>query len=124
MRTDSGYFRGLCNSLRSSNNIKEMLEIQPYFSKQDGKPKTTCFVIQNGVALKHFFNKNNLGDFPQLETHDFKGKIMYDGSKQIEYWKNWLTQTFSETIEMPNPILKQALEIDTNEWKEVSDLPF
>lgn len=124
MRTDSGYFRGLCNSLRSSNNIKEMLEIQPYFSKQDGKPKTTCFVIQNGVALKHFFNKNNIGDFPQLETHDFKGKIMYDGSKQIEYWKNWLTQTFSVTIEEQNPILKQELEIDTNEWKEVSDLPF
>jgi len=123
MRTDSGYFRGLCNSLRSSSNIKEMLEIQPYFSKQDGKPKTTCFVIQNGAALKHFFNKNNIGDFPQLETHEFKGKIMYDGTKQIEYWKNWLIQSFSETIEEQKPILEQISEIETIS-EVIDDLPF
>jgi len=120
MRTDSGYFRGLCNSLRSSNAIKQMLEIQPYYSKQDGMPKTTCFVIQNGTALKHFFNKNNLGDFPQLETHEFKGQTMYDGTKQIEYWKNWLNQTFTETSELQ----KQIFETEPQISAATDDLPF
>ena len=120
MRTDSGYFRGLCNSLRSSSNVKEMLEIQPHFSKQDGKPKTTCFVFQNGTALKHFFNKNNLGDLPQLETTDFKGQTMYDNTKQIEYWKNWLNQTFTETTEKPKPIFASDSEIS----EATDDMPF
>lgn len=120
MRTDSGYFRGLCNSLRSSSNPKEMLEIQPHFSKADGKPKTTCFVMQNGTALKHYFTKNNLGDFPQLETHEFKGQIMYDGTKQIEYWKKWLNEIFSESTEESKPVFAIESQIS----QATDDLPF
>lgn len=118
MKTDSGYFRGLCNSLKSSSNPKDLLEIQPHFSKSDGKPKTTCFVSQKGVALKHFFTKDKLGDLPPLETHEFKGQTHYDGTKQIEYWKKWLTETFNE--EMPPPPPAPVSEVS----QALDDLPF
>ena len=119
MRTDSGYFRGLCNSLRSASYPKEILEITPHFSKADGKTKTTCFVKQNGVTLKHFFTKNNMGDFPQLEIHEFKGQTMYDNIKQIDYWKNWMNQTFPEIVEE-----QKQPKLDFGSESLVDDMPF
>jgi hypothetical protein len=121
MRIDSGYFRGFCNSLRSSSYPTEILEITPHFNKADGKTKTTCFVKQNGVTLKHFFTKNNMGDLPSLEIHEFKGQPMYDNVKQIEYWKNWLNQTFPETTEEQNS--KQS-KLDFDSEPLLDDMPF
>ena len=121
IKTDSGYFRGLCNSLRSGNP-KELVEIQPHCSKEDGKVKTTCFVMQNGAALKHFYTKNNAGDYPQLEVHEFKGKTMYDGTKQIEFWKKWLNETFVAAPEDQKPSsAPEAPELNT---PLEDDLPF
>jgi hypothetical protein len=89
MGVDSGYFRGFCNSLRSGDYTKKV-RIAPFFADKDGKKSSTCFVEQNGKALKHFFTKDNPGELPPVEKVTFKGKDNYDGTKQIEYWKNWL----------------------------------
>lgn len=120
MKTDSGYFRGLCNSLRSSKNPKEMVAIQPHYSKSDGKPKTTCFVSQNGITLKHFFKKDNLGELPPLETQEFKGQIHYDGTKQIEFWKNWLNSIYGNELPSPPPAPAPLSE----KSEALDDLPF
>lgn len=121
MRTDSGYFRGLCNSLKSSNYPKETIEVVPHFNNTDGKSKTTCFVKQNGISLKHFFTKQNVGEFPQLEVQEFKGKVIYDNSKQIAYWKNWLNQLFIETKE---ELKVNQKKLDFDSTSQIDDFPF
>ena len=90
MRTDSGYFRGFCNSLKSSPNPTERINIAPSSKEKDGKPQTTCFVKQYGRALKHAHTMDNMGDLPQVKQVTFKGKTQWDGTEQINYWKNWL----------------------------------
>lgn len=89
VRTDSGYFRGLCNKLKTGDPAKP-LKISASYKVENEKPQTTCFVEQNGKSLKHAFTKDNPGDFPQLEKISFKGNDMWDGTKQIQYWKDWL----------------------------------
>lgn len=89
VRTDSGYFRGLCNKLRSGDPTKPV-KISASYKMENDKPQTTCFVEQGGQSLRHTFTKDNHGDFPQLEKISFKGNDMWDGSKQIQYWKDWL----------------------------------
>jgi len=91
MRTDSGYFRGFCNSLKSSPNPTEKINIAPSSKEKDGKPQTTCFVKQYGRALKHAHTLNNMGDLPQVTKVTFKGKDQWDGTEQIAYWKKWLS---------------------------------
>ena len=119
IKVDSGYFRGFVNSLRSSTNPKSMVEIQPHMSK-DGKKQTTCFVSQNGITLKHFFTKNNIGDLPQLEKFEFKGETKYDNTKQIEYWKKWINETFNEPTDGSSSIVEPISEVS----KSLDDLPF
>lgn len=96
MHVDSGYFRNFCNALKSGKP-KEEVYIQPSYKKDEkGKTMAGCFVSQNGKYLKHAHTKDAPGDLPQLEKVTFKGETRYDNSKQIEYWKNWISKTFEE----------------------------
>jgi hypothetical protein len=94
MNLDSGYFRSLCNSLKSGNPHEE-ITITPKL-KEDGK--TVCFVEQNGKYLKHYFTKDFNGKdgdiLPELTPVIFKGATKYDNTNQLNYWKNWLKATY------------------------------
>lgn len=120
MRTDSGYFRGLCNSLRSGNPL-EAIKISPSAKEVNGKKQITCFVQQDGKWLKHFFNKDNNGDLPILEKVSFKGKDIYDGTAQVNYWKEWLFETYNNanSTEQINP---EEHSIDS--FESDNDIPF
>jgi hypothetical protein len=101
MNVDSGYFRGFCNALRNGNPT-EVVRVKPNYKEVDGKKSSTCFVEQNGKALKHAFTKDHPGDLPPVEKVTFKGKDAYDGTKQQIYWKNWLNSiTWAEVSAEP-----------------------
>ena len=92
MRTDSGYFRGFCNSLKSGYPTEMPFTLTPSSKKGDNdKPQTTCFIKQDGLTLKHKHTKDNPGDLPPLEKLMFRGEDVWDSTKQIQYWKDWLS---------------------------------
>jgi len=122
MRTDSGYFRGFCNSLKTGNPTEEV-NIRPYMDTKDGKNKTTIFVRQNGKTLKHFHTVDNMGDLPSVQKVVFKGKEEYDGTEQLEYWKNWISsQKWSESESSNAPVVQK--ENNKDEMVIDDDLPF
>jgi hypothetical protein len=119
IKTNSGYFRGLCNSLASSEAPKEILKIVPSLKKDEkGKPKSTCFVGQNGKFLKHAFTKENMGALPDLDKVTFKGEVQYDNTKQLEFWKNWLNVIYNS-----KPIINEPGS-DEDDEAYIDDLPF
>jgi len=115
MRTDSGYFRGLCNCLRNAKT-NEAVGIYPNLKEIDKKTTTTCFVKQNDVWLKHFFTKENMGDFPELKRIEYKDQIIYDNQEQIDYWKNWLINTFNN-VTSESQIIEADIDLP-------DDMPF
>jgi hypothetical protein len=125
MRTDSGYFRGFCNSLKTGSNF-ELVNIRPYLDVKDGKNKTTIFVSQNGKTLKHYHTVNNMGDLPSVKKVTFKGKEEWDGSEQLEYWKNWLSsQIWDEQEEVRTPEIKKEQNVKESDDDMIDDdLPF
>ena len=89
VRTDSGYYRGLTNAI-ANGDIKQPVKLIASSKLGDnGKPQTTIFVQQNGKALKWKWSKDNMGDLPQLEKVKVKGQMVYDNSKQLEYFENF-----------------------------------
>jgi hypothetical protein len=97
MKTDSGYFRSFCNSIKSGDITKPMT-IVPKFDDKNGKNKTIIFVYQNKKALKHFHTLNNMGDLPPVLKVTFKGKESWDGTEQLEYFKNWLMSAVNKSV--------------------------
>ena len=94
MNTDSGYFRAFCNSLKSGNPQKEVTITPSSKIQENGNPQTTCFVLQDGKYLKHYFTRNFNGEgkdvLPELKKIEFKGETKYDNTEQLKYWKGWL----------------------------------
>lgn len=125
MRTDSGYFRTLCNSLKSGVTYEEV-NLRPYIENKDGKTKTVIFVKQNDKTLKHFHTQQNMGELPTIRKVTFKGKEQWDGSDQIEYWKNWLLSQrwfqLSNQDSKPEKVDKAKNEDDLLEIPD--DMPF
>jgi hypothetical protein len=89
MRVDSGYFRSFCNALKSGN-IFDKFRFSPFYSEENGKPRTVLFLKQNSIPLKFYHTQKNMGDLPPLEKIMVRGQEIWDGTKQINYWKNFL----------------------------------
>jgi hypothetical protein len=109
MRTESGYFRGLCNSLKSGKPT-ELVTLSPNSKNVNGKPVTTIFVKQMEKWLKHYHTAEDKGDMPELIKVEFKGNVHYDNSDQINYWKNWATKTFANGGK-PNTFIENEEEV-------------
>ena len=91
VRTDSGSFRGLTQSIANAD-INSAVKLIPSSKTGDnGKPQTTIFVSQHGKALKWKWkwNKDHQGDLPPLEKVKIKGQDVYDNSKQLEYFEQF-----------------------------------
>jgi hypothetical protein len=106
VRTDSGYFRGLTNSIANADVSQEVKLIANSKTGDNGKPQTTIFVNQNGKALKWKWSKDNQGELPELEKVKVKGQYVYDNSKQLEFFEKFWTniiKTEKPTIEEDAP---------------------
>lgn len=126
VRTDSGYFRGLCNKLKSGDPTKP-LKVSASYKMENDKPQTTCFVEQYGKSLKHTFTKDNPGDYPQLEKISFKGNDMWDGANQIQYWKNWLLSIkfdHEAVVSVEPTKVKSEIPEPDSITEPLDDLPF
>lgn len=112
IRVDSGYFRAMCNALKTGD-INKIVKLRAVFKESNGKKETGMYVFQNDKALKHAHTKDNLGDMPPMEKVVFKGEETWDNTKQLQFWKDWLkslkfeqekvdqTEIFDEVGEVP-----------------------
>lgn len=121
IKLDSGYFRGFCNSLKTGNPNEEVY-IKPSLTKDDkGRNSSTCFVKQGNYYLKHAYNRNNMGDLPELKVMTFGGKTIYDNTDQLAFWKRWLDKVINQREgkeEKPNNNFEES-----NDFID-DDLPF
>jgi len=86
IRCNSMYFRALCNSLMTGN-ILDPFTIEPSYNERENK--STVFVSQHGKTLKWRHTMDNPGDMPLAEKYEVNEKIIYDFTKQTEFYINW-----------------------------------
>lgn len=75
------------NFLKKLPNIdvtKEM-KVQPSIQEVDGKKKSSLFVSQDGVSIKHAFTREVPNGMPEMEQITVKGQLQWDDTKQIEW---------------------------------------
>ncbi len=141
MRTDSGYFRCFCNSLKNGDSTKRV-KIVPMYEEDGAKKKSWMYVHQNGdeKGLQWYSTKADPKDVPALDKVMFKGKEEWDGTKQLEYWKNWCNTTkwadafeSSSLTRLPETKTEKKSADETNQFKDIGnpladidteDLPF
>lgn len=66
-------------------NLNEEMKLQPAQKIEDGKTKSSLFVSQNGVTLKHAYTRTNPNGMPDMEEILVKGAKQLDDSKQLVF---------------------------------------
>lgn len=66
-------------------DLAQEMKIQISMKMVENKPKTSIFVAQNGVTLKHKYTRANPNGMPDMEEITVKGVKQLDDTKQLEF---------------------------------------
>ncbi|MES2408784.1 MAG: hypothetical protein V4509_00605 [Patescibacteria group bacterium] len=69
-------------------DLSKPFKLSPSMKVEDGKNKYSIFVNQNGVPVKHAFNKENPNGLPDLEQIKVKGVDTWDNTKRLDFLFN------------------------------------
>lgn len=89
MNYSGGYALSFLKTLPNVD-LSAIVTLTPRLNIDGDKKQSVLFVSQNGKALKHFWNKDNPGDLPPLDKIKVKGKDVYDDSKRLEFFENYV----------------------------------
>lgn len=69
-------------------DVSKEMTIEPDSKVVDGKTKSSLFVKQGGVNIKHAYTKDAPNGLPDLEQVQVKGQMVWDDTKRIDFLYN------------------------------------
>lgn len=84
--------------LPNADLTKEM-KLSPSVKEVDGKNKSSLFVNQGGVALKHAYTKDAPNGMPDMEQVTVKGEKVWDDTKRIAFLHDMVITTIVPKLE-------------------------
>ncbi len=65
----------------------------------DGKNKSSLFINQEGVPIKHAFTRDNPNGMPDMEQVTVKGQQVWDDTKRLEFLHNMVATQIIPKLE-------------------------
>lgn len=97
MRTDSMYFRTMCNYLVTAGAdgvLGDPLRFAPTMSEKAGKKYSALYVGHGDKFLRAYYRAGSPG-LPEPVTAQIGGRTVYDFTPQVEFYKAFLARHFS-----------------------------
>lgn len=69
-------------------DLTKEMKVSPSVKEEDGKKKSSLFVNQDGVAIKHAYTMANPNGLPDMEQVMVKGQQVWDDTKRLEFLYN------------------------------------
>jgi len=69
-------------------DLTQKMKVSPSVKEVDGKNKSSLFINQNGVAIKHAYTREVPNGMPDMEQVTVKGQLVWDDTKRIEFLHN------------------------------------
>jgi len=83
----NSFATALLKMLPNIDVTKEM-KLSPSVKEVDGKNKSSLFVNQDGVAVKHAYTRENPNGMPELKSVKIKGQDMWDDTDRLVFLQN------------------------------------
>jgi hypothetical protein len=75
-------------------DLSKVMKVSPQTKVEaDGTKKSSLFINQDGVALKHAFTKDNPNGLPQMKQVTVKGTVVWDDTDQMVFLENMVNTT-------------------------------
>ena len=111
-----GYANGFASTflkILPNVDVTKEIKVSTNTKEVDGKKKSSLFISQNGVSLKHAYTKETQNGIPQWEQLVVKGVQVWDNTKELEFLENMVRTTILPKLE--------GLPVDTAEQKAQED---
>lgn len=66
-------------------DLSKPMTLTPSVKEVDGKNKSSLFINQDGVAIKHAYTMENPNGLPDMEQIKIKGQLQWDDTKRLEF---------------------------------------
>jgi len=66
-------------------DLSKEMKLSPSVKEVDGKNRSSLFVNQDNVAIKHAYTKESPNGMPDMEQVTIKGTLVWDDTKRIEF---------------------------------------
>lgn len=83
----NSFATALLKMLPNCDLSKEM-KVSPSVKEVDGKNKSSLFINQDGVAVKHAFTKDNPNGMPPMVQVKVKGELVWDDTDRLVFLQN------------------------------------
>jgi hypothetical protein len=97
MKYSSGYAVSFLKALPNAD-INTKVTLTPKLTIDGEKKQSVIFINQNGVGLKHFWNKENPKDLPQMKKIKVKGVDTWDDTDRMDYLENYVKSNILNKI--------------------------
>lgn len=97
MKYSSGYAVSFLKALPNAD-INAKVTLTPKLTIDGEKKQSVIFINQNGVGLKHFWNKENPKDLPQMKKIKVKGVDTWDDTDRMDYLENYVKSNILNKI--------------------------
>lgn len=92
LSASNSYATNILKILPNVDLTKEM-KIQPSEKiEADGKKKSSLFISQDGITLKHAFTKDNPNGMPPMEQITVKGQLVWDDTKRLAFLEEMVSR--------------------------------
>jgi len=111
----NSFATALLKMLPNADLSKEM-KVSPSVKEVDGKNKSSLFINQDGVALKHAYTRENPNGMPDMEQIVVKGEKIWDDTKRMAFLQ---TMVDNDILPKLGVVVNAMPQSSTDE-----DLPF
>lgn len=109
VKYSSGYAVSFLKALPNVS-LNEVVTLTPKLNVDGEKKSSVIFLNQNGTPIKHYWNKENPKDLPQLKKIKVKGQETWDDTDRMEYLEDYVKSYILPKIK---PVLSDYNEDDT-----------
>ncbi len=108
MNLSSGYATAFLTTIPNAD-LEGLMMICPNFQEKDGKKKSTIFIQQDAGWLKRYFTRENPGKLPELAQIKRKGKVEWDDSDRLEFFKTMIVRLDEKLREIYGNLEEEAV---------------
>lgn len=128
MQYSSGYSSAFLKTLPNVDLNSDVI-ITPNMKIEGDKKKATVFVTQHGVALKHFYNRDNPNGLPELKKIKVKGKETWDDSDMAEFLEKMVNEQIKTKLSKAGAVASTAtsggaFDVEDVEPEYMEEAPF
>lgn len=83
-------------------DLAKEMKVSPSVKEVDGKNKSSLFINQDGVAIKHAYTRETPNGMPDMEQVTVKGQLVWDDTKRIAFLYEMVAKNIIPELEALN----------------------